>query len=103
MPYIPKEDRPPIDEVIDQAETALRVHDDDIAGRLNYLISSLCARVLDRRGVNYNNINATIGVLQATQLEMYRRLAAPYEDKKKDLNGDVFVLGRDLPQEDEAP
>jgi len=30
------------------------------------------------------------GVLENVKQEMYRRLAAPYEDKKAEENGDVY-------------
>ena len=31
-----------------------------------------------------------IGVLECAKLELYRRVAAPYEDDKIDENGDVY-------------
>lgn len=31
-----------------------------------------------------------IGALEATKLELYRRMIAPYEDKKREENGDVY-------------
>jgi hypothetical protein len=39
--------------------------------------------------VSYTNINAVIGVLECVKLELYRRLAASYEDKKVVENGDI--------------
>jgi hypothetical protein len=38
----------------------------------------------------YTNINTAIGILACIQKELYRRVAAPYEDKKCEINGDVF-------------
>jgi len=31
-----------------------------------------------------------VGVLECAKMELYRRVAAPYEDKKKEENGDVY-------------
>ena len=38
---------------------------------------------------NYADINSAIGVLECAKLELYRRQAAPYEDKKIEENGEV--------------
>lgn len=59
-------------------------------GVLNYVISSLIDNYLSEAGVSYSNINEVIGVLECVKLELYRRIAAPYEDKKKEENGDVY-------------
>ena len=60
------------------------------AGELNYVISSLVDEYLQEYGKNYTNINEVIGVLECAKLELYRRVAAPYEDDKIDQNGDVY-------------
>jgi len=36
-------------------------------------------------------INAIIGALECAKLELYRRVAAPYEDDKIAENGDVYT------------
>jgi hypothetical protein len=54
------------------------------------MISSLLDEYLTENGRNYANINEVIGVLECAKLEIYRRVAAPYEDEKIDQNGDVF-------------
>ena len=38
----------------------------------------------------YEWINEVIGVLECAKLELYRRVAAPYEDDKRLQNGDVY-------------
>jgi len=63
----------------------------DSAGELNYAITRLLDSWLDERGVNYTHINAVIGVLECAKLELYRRVAAPYEDIKCAENGDVYT------------
>lgn len=60
------------------------------AGELNYVISSIIDEYLSEYGKNYTNINEVIGVLECAKLELYRRVAAPYEDEKIDQNGDVY-------------
>ena len=60
------------------------------AGELNYVISSLVDEYLQEYGKNYTNINEVIGVLECAKLELYRRVAAPYEDEKIEQNGDVY-------------
>ena len=60
------------------------------AGVLNYCISALLNEVLKTNGVSYRNINELIGVLECAKLELYRRVASPYEDEKIQSNGDVY-------------
>ena len=57
---------------------------------LNYTLSSLLSRLSKGESVNYRNINRMIGVLECVKLELYRRLASPYEDEKMQSNGDVY-------------
>lgn len=61
----------------------------ETAGELNYLITSLVLRYIGP-SISYGRINDAIGVLECAKLEMYRRLAAPYEDDKIAENGDVY-------------
>jgi hypothetical protein len=78
MPYIPSDDRPWAD--VDQKTS----------GELNYAITRMCNKYLTKLGKNYTNFNTVIGALECSKLELYRRLIAPYEDQKKNLNGDVY-------------
>lgn len=90
MPYITK---------------GLRTHELDIAiialaneisdenmnpGLVNYAISTLLGRLLYSQDLSYRNINLLIGVLECVKLELYRRIAIPYEDGMITRNGDVF-------------
>ena len=62
-------------------------------GELNYLITHLChLHIMNMGGLNYDNINAVIGVLECAKLELYRMIAAPYEDNKKEINGHISCL-----------
>jgi hypothetical protein len=80
MPYITEESRNQID------EGAFPNNE----GELNYMISSLLDEYLAEYGCNYANLNQVVGVLECAKLEIYRRMAAPYEDKKILENGDVY-------------
>lgn len=59
-------------------------------GELNYVITKVCNSWIEKHGLSYTSINDVIGVLECAKLELYRRLAAPYEDEKKEENGDVY-------------
>lgn len=61
------------------------------AGELNYLITKLCDAFLMKTGLSYKNINQAIGALECAKLELYRRIAAPYEEKKCRESGEVYV------------
>jgi len=79
MPYIKEEDREDLQYV--------RALD---AGQLNFQITSIVDTYLTTKGVNYGNINEAIGVLECAKLELYRRIASPYEDIKLRDNGEVY-------------
>ena len=59
-------------------------------GELNFLIAITIDKFLLRKGITYAHLNEAIGALECSKLEVYRRLAAPYEDVKAVQNGDVF-------------
>ena len=59
------------------------------AGLLNYSISYLMNHIV-KDELNYATLNELVGVLECAKLELYRRVASPYEDEKKDSNGDVY-------------
>jgi hypothetical protein len=61
------------------------------AGELNYAITRLVDDYLIfRGGISYAHLNEVIGVLECAKIELYRRVAAPYEDQKKSNEGDVY-------------
>jgi len=61
-------------------------------GELNYLITILCDDFIEtHKGLSYKNINTIIGVLECVKQEFYRKVAAPYENKKRFLNGKVSI------------
>lgn len=60
-------------------------------GELNFCITQLVDRYLHAARLSYTTLNEVIGVLECTKLELYRRVAAPYEDVKCVENGDVYT------------
>jgi hypothetical protein len=100
MPYTKEERRAHIDDNIENLIDSMfdlmrppfeKTHDvRDLDGDLNYAITRLLCGVLDMHLPKYTNINTAIGILACIQKELYRRVAAPYEDKKCEINGDVF-------------
>ena len=97
MPYIKKERRPKLDIKIGALITQLiNIGNGTVVdGDLNYAISRICWAVCHMKhatrgsGVSYSQINKVIGALECAKLELYRRIAAPYEDEKIDENGDI--------------
>ena len=83
MPYIKKEAREDI------AITLWRRRPETI-GELNFLITMQVLDYLQQKGTSYDTINSLIGVLECAKLELYRRVASPYEEYKIQENGDVY-------------
>lgn len=81
MPYITVERRADLYDPTEQAENA---------GELNYLFTCIAIRYLRHKGKNYQHLNDIVGALEGAKLELYRRVAAPYEGKKIADNGDVY-------------
>ncbi len=79
MPYIRPDARVAV-------ETGAKI---ETPGELNYAITCLVRDYLGDK-LSYQKINDAIGALGCAQMEVYRRIAAPYEDKKIQENGDVF-------------
>jgi hypothetical protein len=59
------------------------------SGEFNFAITRLIVDYIGDK-LEYDKINSAIGILECAKLELYRRIAAPYEDKKKEENGDVY-------------
>ena len=92
MPYIDPEKRRHID----------NDYPPENAGELNYLLTTIILDYLASKAefkkdgivhIQYNtyaHYNEVIGVLECIKQELYRRRIMPYEDKKKEKNGDVY-------------
>jgi hypothetical protein len=78
MPYIKQEHRERVADGVGPFNS----------GELNYTITKLCIDYLVER--DYDEFNEVVGVLECVKQEFYRRMVAPYEDKKIEENGDVY-------------
>ena len=101
MPYITQDKRPSIDNLIELVAC-------NNAGELNYAITTLVLKYVNEEArmaakLSYGLINEVMGVLECAKQELYRRLAAPYEDDKIIENGDVYttLISDALPKEAE--
>ncbi len=105
MPYIAPERRPGLDgsieelryAIVRQIPAAARDYKSfeltpeqilEISGDLNYCMTRICASLIDSPTA-YAKIAIVTGVLDNVKLELYRRLAGNYEDKKIVENGDI--------------
>jgi hypothetical protein len=86
MPYINQEDRVAFESILEQVEDLHTFS----PGELNYLITRTCDQYLTAKGFSYTHVNDVVGVLECAKLELYRRLATPYEEQKREENGDVY-------------
>jgi hypothetical protein len=78
MPYI---------KPLDRAQLAYR--SPESAGELNYMITRLIVEYANAIP-SYQSINDVLGALEGAKLEFYRRVAIPYENRKRQENGDVY-------------
>ena len=94
MPYIAQEHRSEYDVLIRELAARLRAQSDNQRkGHANYVITQLLRRAwaLEQpEHESYSSHADVIGTLECAKLELYRRVAAPYEDAKRDETGDVY-------------
>lgn len=94
MPYIAPEDRDQYEDTIQALVDDFFHASSDWRGELNFVVSSIIAGLIEKwDGPRYSQINDLIGVLECIKLELYRRVASPYEDLKAEENGDVYNDG----------
>ena len=92
MPYLTDEKKEMLDANCDIGNLAYELSKEsiqDFAGDLNYLNFLLVKKWINKNGKKYFIFAAIVGTLICCVLEIYRRLIAPYEDKKIQENGDV--------------
>lgn len=88
MPYIVPSSRAPFDVLV--SDFARVIDDFSVSeGHMNYLLTRLLVTWLGP--VNYTNLNAVLGVLEAVKLEFYHRKVRGYEDLKMAQNGDAYT------------
>ena len=104
MPYIPPQHRRHLDPLIDQlADRIVRQADmldqeAAFAGLLNYACTRLALKIIRLRfgRLRYWLIALITGTFKNISDEFYRRLAAPYEDRQMEVNGDVDLYAEFL-------
>jgi len=90
MPYIPQENRKKLDEkIIPLFREAANSHHRGDVGDVNYCISQLIWRLF-QENPTYRRACELMGTLECAKAEFYRRVVAPYEDKKIEANGDLL-------------
>jgi len=87
MPYISKKDREDLKHKLVYGGRSI-----ETPGELNYMITIMIDQYLNDKKLSYTSINEVIGVLECAKLELYRRVALPYEDTKIQQNGDVYTI-----------
>ena len=87
MPYIKPDDRTKFDESAIKIGTTA-----ECAGDLNYAITVIAHTYLKKKGIRYANMNEVVGALECAKLELYRAIAAPYENDKIAENGPVGLI-----------
>ena len=90
MPYIPQKRRTELDDYVSLLISALEDPSDSFtAGELNYVITKIMLAVWNVRP-SYTNAAHIVGILETLKLEYYRRAVVPYEEEKREENGDVY-------------
>ena len=101
MPYIPQDQRAVIDPAVNQLVEAIKKATvrKGTAGRpippdsaMNYAMTRLVVHLLLPGNPDYMSLERAVGVLDCVKMELYRKVAAPYEDKKEAENGEVHWL-----------
>lgn len=82
MPYITKDDR----DEIDRPHISVPGH----KGGLTYVLTQKCLEYAGAHRTSFDTYGDIIAALECAKLEFYRRMLAPYEDKKIKENGDVY-------------
>ncbi len=85
MPYIKPSSRVFLDMQTELLDPAIKT-----AGDLNYAITRLALRFIQREKLSYDTLARVIGTLRLATAEMEQRLVRPYEDSKIATNGDVY-------------
>jgi len=81
MPYISKKNR-----------TDLENRLPNNPGELQYLMAVMFKEYIYHHGLRYQTINDIMGALAGAQMEFYRKVVVPFEEKKLAKNGGVYEV-----------
>ena len=84
MPYVTRE-----------ARAELTRRNARTAGELNYEVTLLLDMFIEDHGLGYETINAVLGAVEGAKQEFYRRVAVPYEEERRRVNGDVYKMAQE--------
>lgn len=85
MPYITRQNRVVLEK---RLKPILEITHDLYPGELNYVLTRIVATFTGHP--SYSSIVHVVGVLENVKQEYYRRVAVPYEIRKRLENGDVY-------------
>lgn len=60
------------------------------AGELNYAMCMCAVEYVKAKGLSYQTIAEVLAAFEGGKLEFYRVVAGPYEQQKREANGDVW-------------
>ena len=90
MPYIEKEKRPAMDEIV----ALMKKNGVEANGDLNYILYAFCTRHIKPSYSRYKRyiweLENAAGEINESAKEIRRRILGPYEDIKIEKNGDVI-------------
>lgn len=87
MPYIKNDKR---EKIAPMVMALMKTLED--RGDYNYAISLLIHTYIQRKGMKYKNLNDAVGILECAKQEFIRTVITPYENKKREENGEVSDL-----------
>ena len=88
MPYIKQDRRMELNKNSQLEMIGLKCNS---SGELNYVITMICKGYINKYGlIKYDRLSSVKGVLDDIKDEFYRRVMIPYEEMKKNENGDVY-------------
>lgn len=90
MPYIEETRRKNLDKALEGILYMFETVEGIEPGDLAYALTRIAQGFIKHHGKSYTSMSATVGVIETVKHEIQRRMLDPYEDKKKEIHGDVF-------------
>lgn len=85
MPYIDQKTREKISIDVNFGEP-----EGFTVGNLTYVLTFIVNGYVKHRGKSFQSLAEVVAALEQTKDEFRRRVIHPYEDEKRELNGDVY-------------